>query len=235
MTGITVVAATVFVVSRKLDIPIGGSRISEKIKQGEAINDSKNKDVNDHLLRTRQLRMIYTLNEDKISGIYLEILNSPRKTVNFVEIPRSTKISISDELFKELQTYSPTLPQYVKVSKLDTHFSSDYRFEAMTKVFGETLEESIDCWIAVNEEIFEMWCNKGYSHDEFHAEDFFNIFDKMYSEKLSSIDGSEYRMYYENYLDCEFLTIRVVPGDWEKTDYIIKETAARELVEELKY
>lgn len=236
VAGVTVVAATVFGVAKKLEIPLGADKVSSKLKKGEVTESAKSSDSDtDFLLRTRQLRAIYVMNGDKISSIYLEVLNSPRKKVSFVEIPRSTKISISDELFRDLQSYSPTLPQFVKVSKLDGHFSANYRFEGMTRVFSDTLGENIDCWIACSEELFEMWTCKGYMAGEFHADDFFNIFDSMTDTKLCSIGQTESRMYYETYRDCEFSEPVVVPGDWEKTDYIISEITAKTLIEELKY
>lgn len=179
--------------------------------------------------------MIYVMKDDKISAVYLEVLNSPRKKVSFVEIPRSAKISISDELFHDLQSYSPTLPQFVKVSKLEGHFSSNYRFDGMTRIFSDTLGQDIDCWIACEEELFDMWCRKGYMAEEFHAEDFFNIFNSMTDTKLCSIETAESRIYYETYRECDFSEPIVVPGDWEKTDYIISEVTAKTLIEELKY
>lgn len=239
LVAVTVVTAFVFAVAGRLGIPLGKDRLSEKLVRGDVSVESSAKsaeeDSSKSLIRTRQLRIIYTLNDDKLSGIYLEILNSPRKEVHFLEIPKSTKVSISDGLYKELLSYSPTLPQYVKVSKLDSHFSKTYRFEGMTRIFSETLDETIDCWIAVDEDIYKLWLEKGYDYNGKSSDAFFNVFDAMISNGECSLDASESRMYYEIYRDCTFTDEGVVNGEWDRTDYVIGTIAAKELIEELKY
>lgn len=237
IVGATIVTAFVFGIAKKLNIPLGNDRLSVKLERGDVRPEetiTSNDDANPKV-RARQIRMIYTLNDEKISGIYLEILNSPKKEVHFLEIPKSTKVSLSDELYKELVAYSPTLPQYVKVSKLDSHFSKTFRYEGMTKIFAETLNEPVDSWIAISEEVFRMWLKKGYDVAQNSQDAFFNVFDTMISTGESSLDASESRMYYEIYRGCSFTDDGVVNGEWDKTDYVISTIAAKELIEELKY
>lgn len=237
LIGVTVVTTFVLGTAKKLNIPLGNDKLSERLLRGEIEPEMSSQITEDNngIVKSRSLRIIYTLNEEKITGLYLEILNSPKKAVHFLEIPKSSKVSVSDELYKELLSYSPTLPQFVKVSKLDSHFSKTYRFEGMAKVLSEALGENADCWVAMDEELFEMWMKKGYDKSGNNPDDFFKVFDAITSKAESSLDASEARMYYEIYRDCTFENDGVVNGEWDKTDYIIGTIAAKELIEELKY
>lgn len=237
VVGVTIVAATAFCVAKYVGIPIGKEKVSERLKNGDTFADTGFETYNlPETVHERQIRIIYVLSGEDISGIYLEILNYPRKQVHFLEIPRSTKVSVSDELYKELCTYSPTLPQYVKVSKLPSHFSSNFMFEGTTKVLSEMLGETVDCWITMEEKTFGLWCNKCITEgSRYSDEKLFEVFTTGIRDGKSNLDASESRMYYELYADCEFTDDGVISGEWDKTDYIIVTTKAMEEIEELKY
>jgi len=62
----------------------------------------------------------YIMEEDskKISGIYVEVFPTADNTVYYLEIPADTKVTLSEELYKNLQAYAPELPQYLKLSNM---------------------------------------------------------------------------------------------------------------------
>ena len=234
-----IIGYAVFIwLSGYIGIPLGDMKISSILKRNEVPVEWVNASENGELPEAdpHRLRVIYSIENDSISGIYLEVLNETKKTVSFFEVPGSTKIELSDDLYKELLTYAPTLPKYVKLSKLPGYFSESFRYKGMTKVIAEAVEEKIETIAVFDEKTFEQWKNKGdQAKAKENTEEFYDLFELCARSDLSGSSYAGNMMYFELYSGCEFLETKVIPGVWEKTDYYISGVSAREAVEGVRY
>lgn len=238
--GLIAFPVSVLGIARHFGIPLGSDRVSVLLKNNTAPAEWEETDVTPAadipVIDQHRLRLIFVMQNDEISGIWLEALNYPGKEVHFFEVPRSTRAELSNELYKELLTYAPTLPQYVKLSKVENHFSKNYRFEALTRILSEATDEKITSWMTVDETLASMWFNKGYANDETNlSSDFFNIFNSVTVNSKSNVDLKTAQVYYEAYADCLFSNDGVLPGTWDKTDYTITTLSARETLEGARY
>ena len=238
--GLVAFPVSILGIARHFGIPLGSERVSVLLKNNTTPAGWGETDAAPAeeipVIDQHRLRLIFVMQNDEISGIWLEALNYPGKEVHFFEIPRSARAELSNELYKDLLTYAPTLPQYVKLSKVENYFSKNYRFEALTRILSEATDEKIISWAAVDETLVSLWLNKGYADGETnYSSDFFNIFNSVTVNSKSNVDRKAAQVYYEAYADCVFTNDGVIPGSWDKTDYTITTLSAREALEGARY
>ena len=238
--GVIAFPVSILGIAGYLGIPLGSDKISTMLKKNtvpagwEETVVASAADIPS--IEPHRLRLILVMHDDEISEIYLEALNYPGGEVHFFEIPKSTKAELSNELYKDLLTYAPTLPQYVKLSKVENHFSKNYRFEALMRILSEATDEKITAWVAIDETLASFWMGKGYPGDDTDfSSDFFKIFDNFTSNSKSNVDQKTAQVYYEAYAACVFTKDGVIPGTWDKTEYSIGKVSAREALEGARY
>ena len=93
----------------------------------------------------------------EINAIYLEVFQPGKEVVYYMEIPVQTKIKLSNELYQKLQTYSPELPQYLKLCKMAQGFSKEYALTGCNRILSELLGISLEHYVGANPETFKDW------------------------------------------------------------------------------
>ena len=97
------------------------------------------------------------LEEKEITAIYIEVFYPSKETIYYMEVPVDTKIMLSNELYKSLQTYSPDLPQYLKLSKMAEGFSKEYAFTGCNRILSELLGISLTHYVSGDETALQQW------------------------------------------------------------------------------
>lgn len=185
-------------------------------------------------INPRSVTLLYVLTDNKVSSAFLQVINAYEKNIYYLEIPLNSKLSISADLYKELLSYAPTLPQYVKLSRAGGYFSENFRYDGCTKILSENIGVKVTDWCIMTAEDFEEFKRKS-TGDNYSKDDYLTIFEKYANNYRSSMSSKERWAYYEIFDKAAIIEKGSIPGQWDKTDFYISAVQAREITEELKY
>ena len=174
----------------------------------------------------------YQMEEDskKISDIYIEVYQTGSSTINYLEIPADTKVTLSEELYKSLQTYAPELPQYFKISNMAESFSEAYALTGANRILSELLGISVTNYVRADKKTMEAWFSaqkEGLSDREF-----FDAYTKWIDHSVSDRITEERWIYYESRKNVQEVQIELAPGSREKDGYLISEKRSGERLKE---
>lgn len=176
---------------------------------------------------------IYEMEEEskKISGIYIEVFHVESSSVTYFEVPVDTKVNLSEELYKSLQTYAPELPQYLKLSNMAESFSKEYGLTGCNRILSEVLGITLSEYVRTDKETFAAW--KKVLTEEKTAKSFFEDFSKWIEASQSSLTVEERWMYYESQKLVSVVETETAPGSQEKDGYLISGKRSKERLQEL--
>lgn len=159
------------------------------------------------------VQLLCVLNEEKteFTAFYLEILNSYAETVFYFEVPAHTKVTISQELYRKLQAYSPGLPQYLKLSKLAGSFSEDYRMQGTLQVLMEVLGIPITHWCSLEEATLQEWMEAMFEKEKASSR-FFKQYQDFVQKTVNDQTALELWMYYDAYRSFLAAWEGTIPG-----------------------
>ncbi len=175
----------------------GEPQLPEKAKEPEAV----------------RVQLLCVLNEEntEFTTFYLEVLNNYAETVFYFEVPAYTKVTISQELYRKLQVYSPGLPQYLKLSKLAGSFSDDYRMQGTLQVLEEMLGISVTHWCSLEKAALQNWMEVVLEKEKDSSE-FFKQYQNFVWEAASDQTTLELWMYYDAYRSFFAAWEGTIPG-----------------------
>ena len=167
----------------------------------------------------------------KISAIYIEVYHVGNDKVTYFEIPADTKVNLSEELYKSLQTYAPELPQYFKLSNMTESFSEKYALTGGNRILSELLGVSLTEYVRADKEAMEAWLSA--QQEDLTERKFFDAYTKWLDSSSSDRTVEEWWMYYESRKRVQMVEIELAPGSREKDGYVISGKRAGERLEEL--
>ena len=169
----------------------------------------------------------------EISAIYIEVFQPRKETIYYMEIPVQTKIMLSNELYKSLQTYSPELPQYLKLSKMAEGFSKDYALTGCNRILSELLGISLEHYVSGETESLQHWMETlGINNTK---KEFFGQYAKWLEVSVSDLSNKERWIYYESYQKITKVEKKLAAGNQEVGEFIISSKQCKELIEHWKY
>lgn len=182
---------------QEIDGSTGEPQLSKKAKEPEAV----------------RVQLLCVLNEERteFTTFYLEVLNNYAETVFYFEVPAYTKITISQELYRKLQVYSPGLPQYLKISKLAGSFSEDYRMQGTLQVLSELLGIPVVHWCSMEEAVLQEWMEAIFIEEK-NSSEFFEQYREFTQKTASDQTTLELWMYYDAYRSFLATWEGIVPG-----------------------
>ena len=207
------------------------NRASASIEKGIAPVSASDSTEDAPEVNPRLVSMVYVIDAGRMTSCFVQVMNAYEKNIFYIEIPLNARLDISTETYKELLTYAPTLPQYVKLSGISSYFSDNYRYEACTEIIAENLGIKLSEWAVMAAADFDEFMAK----ETEETADFFDIYSKYADTYRNSMSTAERWAYYEIYDKSEFTYKGSVPGQWSKTDFYINAVQTREIIEELKY
>ena len=166
-----------------------------------------------------------------ISAIYLEICHAGSNEVTYLEIPMDTKVNLSEELYKNLQTYAPELPLYFKLSNMAENFSGNYVLTGATRILSEVLGISVTDYVRADEKAMKDWFL--VQQEDVSDREFFDAYMKWIGNSVSDQTAEERWMYYESRKKVQEIQIEQIPGNQEKDGYMISEKRSKERLKEL--
>ena len=181
------------------------------------------------------LTVLYEQEADskEISAIYIEVFQPRKETIYYMEIPVQTKIMLSNELYKSLQTYSPELPQYLKLSKMAEGFSKDYALTGCNRILSELLGISLEHYVSGETESLQHWMETlGINNTK---KEFFGQYAKWLEVSVSDLSNKERWIYYESYQKITKVEKKLAAGNQEVGEFIISSKQCKELIEHWKY
>ncbi|MBQ8633899.1 MAG: hypothetical protein IJ420_09865 [Lachnospiraceae bacterium] len=167
----------------------------------------------------------------KISGIYIEVYHVGNDEVVYLEIPADTKVNLSEELYKSLQTYAPELPQYLKLSNMAESFSEGYALTGCNRILSELLGVSVTDYVRTGKEAMEAWLAAQQEVPE--ERNFFKIYTEWLDNSSSNKMLEERWIYYESRQKVQKVQIELAPGDREKDGYVLSGKRTGERLKEL--
>ena len=182
---------------------------------------------------TVRVQLMCAMNEDgsECTELYLEIINIPAGSVFYFELPVYTKVTLPQELYRELQVYAPGLPQYLKLTKLPAGFSNDYRMQGMLRVVSEVLGSPVAHYSCAGKEVLQKWKNAVLAKEK-DASDFFESYRSFVEESVSDETGTERFVYYEAYRTLTAEWKGKVPGVEGVGEFEVQKSLTKELLED---
>lgn len=190
------------------------------------------------LLNTLEKPLVTVLYEQEevsgeISAIYIEVFQPSKETIYYMEIPVQTKIMLSNELYKSLQTYSPELPQYLKLSKMAEGFSRDYALTGCNRILSELLSMSLEHYVSGEKDSLQNWMETLNVNNT--KEEFFEQYVRWLEVSASDLSNKERWMYYESYQKITKVEKEMAAGNQEVGEFSISSKQCKELLERWKY
>lgn len=181
------------------------------------------------------LTAVYEQEESgKITAIYIEVFHVSGGRAYYMEVPVHTKVTLSTDLYKKLQAYSPELPQYLKLTNMGDGFSKEYCLTGCNRILSEVLGVEITHYVAANAEILNSWseglellCTKQEAPREFLLS-----YQKWLEFSESDMSMEERWMYYESYGKILPQMAEVAPGAEGLAEYIVSTAQAKLKLEE---
>ncbi|MBP3568190.1 MAG: hypothetical protein J6K04_03390 [Lachnospiraceae bacterium] len=171
------------------------------------------------------------VNSKKISAIYIEIFHAGCNEIVHVQVPVDTRVTLSESLYKSLQTYAPELPQYLKLSNMAESFSAEYGQTGSNRILSEVLGISIEEYVRADAETLEKWL--AAVKEEKNGTFFFEEYTSWLENSASSLTKEERWTYYENWKQVNQIAMEEVPGGREKDGYLVSAKRSRERFQEL--
>lgn len=181
----------------------------------------------------RLITAIYEMEEQtkKITGVYIEVYTVGNHTVSWFEIPADTKINLSEDLYKSLQTYAPELPQYFKLSNMAESFSEEYGLIGCNRILSEVLGITVQEYVRSDKDGILRW--KEALGKENKDNGFFADYAKWLEKSSSGLMTEERWIYYESLKQVTLLQLEQAPGSQEKDGYLISGKRSKERLQEL--
>ena len=170
-------------------------------------------------------------NSKKISEVYIEVFLTGQETVSYLKIPVDTKVNLSEELYKSLQTYAPELPQHFKVSNMAECFSTEYGLTGCNRILSEVLGMSFTEYVRTDAVSFRDWLE--LQEEENSLTVFFEGYAKWLENSVSSYTQKERWTYYESRQNIRQILVEEAPGSREKDGYLISSKRSKERLEEM--
>lgn len=175
----------------------------------------------------------YQMEDDskKISKIYIEVYHTGAEGVVYLEIPADTKVNLSEELYKSLQTYAPELPQYLKLSNMAESFSMSYALTGCNRILSELLGVSVTDYVRAGATAIDAWFSTQQEKPE--ERNFFDEYTKWMENSSSNKTLEERWIYYESRKNIRTVQIELAPGSREKDGYVLSGKRTGERLKEL--
>ena len=172
-------------------------------------------------------------NTKKISSVYVEVFQIETETVYYLEIPADTRVDLSEELYKSLQTYGPELPQHLKIANMAESFSEEYGLTAGVRILSEVLGISLKEYVRTPAEPFDNWLKLQW--EDKTSSGFFEAYSQWLCSTTSSRTLEERWSYYESRLQITDTVMETAPGSREKDGYRISSKRTKERLEEFMW
>ena len=170
-------------------------------------------------------------NSKKISAIYVEVYHVGSRKVCYLEIPADTKVNLSEELYKNLQTYAPELPQYFKLSNMAESFSENYALTGGNRILSELLGVSVTDYVRADKETIGRWFL--VQQEELTERKFFDAYTEWLGKSASGRTLEERWTYYESRKEVREILVELAPGNREKDGYVLSGKRTGERLNEL--
>ena len=167
----------------------------------------------------------------KISELYIEVFPIGKESVAYLKLPVDTKVDLSEELYKSLQTYAPELPQHFKLSNMAESFSTEYGLTGCNRILSELLGMSFTEYVRTDAVTFREWLELQEENKPSYV--FFSGYTEWLNETVSSRTTEERWAYYESRKKIQQVVVEEAPGSGEKDGFLISSKRSKERLEEM--
>lgn len=146
-----------FTVDRKYQLPEAVIKYIQNSKESKPVQINPEEES----LKLNMKTLYYIIDDDskQVEYILLELLNCKTKKIQYITIPTSTKITLSNTLFQTMKETYVSLPQIMKMSMLYQYFENEDAFTYGIEIFQEAFGVHIDYYTIIDakkyNEIFE--------------------------------------------------------------------------------
>ena len=165
----------------------------------------------------------------EITAIYIEVFHPGTEKISCVELPVDTKVTLSSELYKSLQAYSPELPQYLKLRKMAEGFSKEYAFTGCNRIVSEALGVVIPHYICADSAALAQW--KELLQSEHTPSQFFEGYTEWLAATESDMPETARWIYYESFRKVKEYSEEMAAGTMEKDGFTISQKQVKKQLE----
>lgn len=134
---------------------------------------------------SKNLIYCYDKEDNRISRILLEIFNCDERQLAYITIPISTKLTMSDTLYRKLKVIRPEIPQIIRLSAITKYLSEDTVFDYGVLMVEDLLGTKLSYYTVIPEDLFtEMF-------EEQEQPIPTQVFTKAYTEKIGKLNTEE--------------------------------------------
>jgi len=170
-------------------------------------------------------------NSEKIGKVYIEVFPVGSDTTFYMEVPADTRVNLSEELYKSLQSYAPELPQFFKLANMAESFSEEYSLIGGNRILSEVVGISFTEYVRADETAMVQWL--ALLNGETTNAGFFNAYAMWLDKSSSSRTDEERWSYYESFHKVKHAVVEEAPGSRDKDGYLLSGKRSKERLEEL--
>lgn len=137
--------------------------------------------------------IIYGMEEEtgKVKYAILEIFNTKTNNLDYITIPTSAQITLSNETYQKLYANNAEVPQIIVLSQLHKHFEGNMVYQYGMAALQDVLKTEINYYTVISEGNFKSCYGKVSKDSNLRS------WKKSYRKKLKSLDSREK---LENYI-----------------------------------
>lgn len=137
--------------------------------------------------------IIYGIEEEtgKVKYAILEIFNTKTNNLDYITIPTSAQITLSNETYQKLYANNTEVPQIIVLSQLHKHFEGNMVYQYGMAALQDVLKTEINYYTVISEGNFKSCYGKVSKDSNLRS------WKKLYRKKLESLDSGEK---LENYI-----------------------------------
>jgi len=174
--------------------------------------------------------------EGKIAAIYIEVFHTRTGNAYYMEVPVNTKVTLSAELYKKLQAYSPELPQYLKLENMGVGFSEEYCMTGCNRILSEVLGVNMIHYVASDSKGLTDWSDGLHRLilEEEPPAEFLATYREWLEVSESDLTPADRWIYYEKYEKIIPHAPEPAPGEEGLGEYLVFAPEAKARLYELK-
>lgn len=117
--------------------------------------------------------LIYSIDEEsgKVKSMVLEIFNTKTGNMDYITLPTSTEITISNELYQKLVKGGCEAPQIIRLSRMNKYFSEDTLYEYGELILNDLLGIDISYYTVLEHGSFRRMFEKSERKETVQTEE----------------------------------------------------------------
>ncbi|MGF7143694.1 hypothetical protein HNQ56_002121 [Anaerotaenia torta] len=134
-------------------IPVTSERLQETAAELEAVPTPITMASIDDV--SKNLIFCYDSKSNTISRLVLEVFHCEKKQLTYLTIPMNTRLTMSDQRYRQLTGYQPSIPQSISLSAMTGYLETPVLFDCVVLLVEELLKLPVSCYTVLPEQLYQ--------------------------------------------------------------------------------